>query len=52
MATQQQEQREQDPRAPARRAPYEAPRILSKRRVERATLVTGEGGPGGGVGGE
>jgi hypothetical protein len=31
---------------------YEPPRLLSKRPVERVTLFTGSGEPGGGVGGE
>jgi len=39
---------------PRQKPPYAAPRILSKRPVERVTLVSGEGcvGPDCGIGGE
>lgn len=39
--------------APARERRYEAPRILSKRSVERVTLLSGYGlGSGSGIGGQ
>ena len=37
---------------PERTRPYEPPRLSSKRPVERVTLLSGDGGPGGGIGGE
>ncbi|MFT3913251.1 MAG: hypothetical protein QM704_03915 [Anaeromyxobacteraceae bacterium] len=38
--------------APPQRPAYEPPRVLARRRVEHATLFSGDGGPGGGIGGE
>jgi len=40
------------PAAPRPAPAYEPPRILAKRAVERVTLLSGEIGPGGGIGGD
>jgi len=40
------------PAAPRPGPAYEPPRILAKRPVERVTLLSGEIGPGEGIGGD